>query len=294
MKTALRMKKAKNQILVSIVSISFLLINACDQRSTTYISGEDHTPPPVPTGVTSTTGDGIIWISWQPIIGVPDLDGYRIWRSVNNIDFYLQATVAKNVTEYEDYDVINGNTYYYGVSSIDDSGNESDASFDYDIVYDTPRPEGFDEVIYDFNDPVHVGISGFDFSLEEAVYYDLPRCDIFLEFDDALPLPTFFIWLGGNGRYIQDMGYTTGFDDITYAPEAGWSLYDYVEAIEGHTYVIQTWDDHYAKVRVTALDEYPNRILIFDWGYQIDPGNRELKIDPRVIGAAPAANRVVQ
>jgi len=294
MKAAKRIKKTEMMKAFVIAVFSMTLLLGCDQRSTTYVNDEDHTPPPVPTGVSSVTGDNIIWVSWDPIRGVPDLYGYKVWRSLDNATFYLQATVGATVNEYEDDSVINGHTYYYGVSAIDDSGNESEASFDFDIVFDTPRPEGFDEVIYDFNDPVHVTMSGFDFSQEEAIPYNIARCDIFLEYDDNLSIPTFFIWLGDNGRYIQDMGYTDSFDDITYAPDTGWSLYDYFEAIEGHTYVIQTWDDHYVKVRITLLDSYPNRLMVFDWGYQVDPGNRELKIEPRTLVGDAADNGAVQ
>ena len=288
------MKSRKYQLMLAISFISLLLLAACDNRSTSYTVGDDETPPPVPTGVTTTTGDGFVWVNWQMIRGVPDLAGFKIWRSLNDIEFYHIGTVGKTVSQYEDYDVTNGETYYYGVSSYDYDGNESDASFDYEFAYDTPRPEGFDEIIFDFNDPGHVNSSGFDFSREETVPFDLPRCDLFLEYDADLSVPGFFIWLGYNGKYIQDMGYTASFDDITYAPDGGWSQYDYVEAIEGHTYVIETYDGHYAKVRATLLDTYPDYIMIFDWGYQIDPGNRELKIDPRSIRVLSDSNGVAQ
>jgi hypothetical protein len=283
MKAATQLKKVGNPIVLSFLIVSLMTIMACDQRSTTYVTTEDNTPPPVPVGVTTITGDGVIWVEWEPIIGVPDLDGFKIWRSDDNYEFFLIATVGPYTTQYSDYDVNNGWTYYYGVSSFDENGNESQESFDYDFAFDTPRPEGFDEVIFDLHEPGYAHISGFDFSMEDRLYYDSQRCDIFLEFDDSLPIPTFFIWLGYNGRYIQDMGYTDSFDDITYAPDDGWSAYDYVEAIIGHTYVIQTWDGNFAKIRVTDFYGSPGYHMVFDWGYQIDPGNRELKIDPRSI-----------
>ena len=48
----------------------------------------------------------------------------------------------------------------------------------------------------------------------------------------------------------------------------------YTKAIIGNTYVIWTWDNHYAKVRVkTLLSER----VVFDWAYQLVEGNRELK-----------------
>ncbi len=279
MKVRIRLEGLKKTLGISLIIIPALLLTACDQRSTTYVSGDDDMAPPVPSGVTTTTGDGIVWVEWNPINGIPDLAGFYVWRSTDNYDFFWIATVGENVTEYEDDDVINGVTYYYGISSFDDDGNESRVSFDYESAFDTPRPEGFDEIIYDFNDPDYEDLSGFDFSREERVHWLSSRCDIFLEYDTDFG--AFFIWLGDNGRYIQDMGYTDGFDDITYAPETGWSEFTYIEAIEGHTYVMMTWNNHYAKIRVTDFDSFPAYRMIFDWGYQIDPGNRELKIDPR-------------
>ena len=281
MKVRIRLKRFKKAIGLSLIIIPALLLTACDQRSTTYVSGDDDQAPPVPSGVTTTTGDGIIWVEWNPINGIPDLAGFYVWRSTDNFDFFWIATVGKNVTEYEDDDVINGVTYYYGISSFDEDGNESSVSFDYESAFDTPRPEGFDEVIYDSNDPVHEHLSGFDFSREERVPWDASRCDISFEYDDTPGITAFFIWLGWNGLVIQDMGYTDHFDDITYAPQTGWSEFPYVEAIVGHTYVLLTEDNHYAKVRVTDFDSFPAYRMTFDWGYQIDPGNRELKIDPR-------------
>lgn len=279
MKVRTRLVGFKKALGLSLIIISALLLIACDQRSTTYVSGDDDLAPPVPSGVTSTTGDGIVWVEWNAINGIPDLAGFYVWRSTDNLDFFWIATVGENETEYEDDDVVNGVTYYYGVSSFDDEGNESRVSFDYETAFDTPRPEGFDVIIYDLYDTDYEHISGFDFSREERVPGDVPRCDIYLEYDTDLS--TFFIQLGWNGLVIQDMGYTDNFDDITYAPVTGWSQLPYVEAIEGHTYVLLTEDNHYAKVRVTAFDSFPGYRMIFDWGYQIDRGNRELKIDPR-------------
>lgn len=281
MKVEIRLERFKKALGLSLIIIPALLLTACDQRSTTYVSGDDDLAPPVPSGVTTITGDGIIWVEWNPINGIPDLAGFYVWRSTDNYDFFWIATVGENVTEYEDDDVINGITYYYGISSFDEDGNESPVSFDYESAFDTPRPEGFDEIIYDRYDPDYEDLSGFDFSREEQVHWLSSRCDIYLEYDPDPFIQSFFIELGDNGRYIQDMGYTDGFDDITYAPADGWSSLDYVEVIEGHTYVIYTWDNHYAKVRVTQAIFSSHSRIVFDWGYQIDPGNRELKVDPR-------------
>ncbi|MFH1142978.1 MAG: HmuY family protein, partial [Candidatus Eisenbacteria bacterium] len=60
------------------------------------------------------------------------------------------------------------------------------------------------------------------------------------------------------------------------APQAGdgYAPSQVVEAIEGHTYVLLTRDGHYAKIRIIDLDAED---LTFQWAYQQQPGNVELK-----------------
>lgn len=272
MKSRFLKDKLANLVII-LTALSFIAV-ACDEST----GPRDTTAPPVPTGLTSDTGDGVVWLYWDPIIGIPDLDGYAVYRSTDNNRFYWQADVDANVTEYADDTVDNGLTYYYGVSSFDRAGNESDVSFDYVTVFDTPRPQGWDVVIYSYTETPYSDRSGFDFSMEERVPYTSTRADLFLEFDNDPAFYTYFLILGNNGGLIQDLGYTESIYDITYAPVNGWSAFNYVEAIEGHTYVIYTEDNHYAMIRITDFDDIPARSMTFDWAYQIDPGNRELKI----------------
>ncbi|NIP43739.1 MAG: hypothetical protein GWO41_14840, partial [candidate division Zixibacteria bacterium] len=86
----------------------------------------------------------------------------------------------------------------------------------------------------------------------------------------------------------QDYGYTGSIDDVGWAPDDGWSEIGYEDLILGHTYIIWTWDNHYAKLRVTSLD-VGNRRVRFDWAYQpwnYDPQtddyefHRDLKVIP--------------
>ena len=46
-----------------------------------------------------------------------------------------------------------------------------------------------------------------------------------------------------------------------------------VEAIVGHSYIVLTRDNHYAKFEVQARG---SASMLFDWAYQIDPNNPEL------------------
>lgn len=267
-------------IVTKILSLAIVTtFTACDHRDNNSVGPRDYEPPPIPAGVSTITMDEAVLVTWNAIIMDPDYDdlaGFKIYRSLNNSIFDRIGTVGADQTEFLDETVENGITYYYAVASFDDHGNESDLSIE--TVYDTPRPEG-QVILYTFTDPNYVGLSGFDFSLEERVAFDSPSCDFYLEFDDTPSVQSFFIWVPSGAR-IQDMGFTDSFDDITFAPETGWSAFQDLEAIIGHTYVIRTANDHYAKVRVTEYAYDPTYNMHFDWGYQIDQGNRELKVVP--------------
>jgi len=269
----------KNQIFLklTVVSILIALITiSCDPVT----SPRDRVAPPVPSGLISTTGDGVIWLEWDPIIGVPDFEGYILYRSVDDYEYFELALISNRYSEFSDYDVQNGHTYYYGISSVDYSGNESDVSFDYEAVFDTPRPQGWDVVIYSFDEAPYNDRSGFDFSTEERLPYNSIRTDFFLDYDNTPGINSYFLTLGENGSGIQDMGHSESLYDISFAPLDGWSSLDYVEVIKGHIYIIRTMDNHYAMIRVTELFDTPARSIMFDWAYQIARGNRELKIEP--------------
>jgi hypothetical protein len=281
----MRQVQIENRGRLTIVYLSILvaamIITSCDDRNPSSSPTTDFEAPPVPTGVTTTTGDTEVWIFWEPIYldrNYDDLAGFRVYRSDDNLNFTHIATVDPDVTDYNDNNLVNGETYYYAITSFDTHGNESDLS--YDSAYDTPRPEGFGYIIYTFTDVNYEALSGFDLSTGIRLPWDHTECDFYLEYDPDPNVRAFFIWLGDNGAFLQDMGYTDSFDDITYAPTDGWSNFQYTEVILGHTYVLMTSNDHYAKVRVTGQVIDPTDGIEFSWGYQIDPGNRELKIEP--------------
>ena len=73
---------------------------------------------------------------------------------------------------------------------------------------------------------------------------------------------------------LQDMGYTYGWDEISEAPEDGWSAaLEGVEVIRYHTYVLRTVNGFYGKIRV--LSEGPGWIIA-DWAYQGQQWSTEL------------------
>lgn len=275
----MKTKPSTNHFPLAAVAAGVLVLTAfaCDQREEVLVNPHDANPPAIPVGVNTITRNQAVLVFWQPVLE-RDLAGYKVYRSADNTTFLRIATVDSSAEEYLDTGLQNGTTYYYAVTSIDNSGNESDLSLA--TVFDTPRPQGTDIRIYSFLEPNYFDLAGWDFAHQARVPWNDPDCDFFLEYDTTRTIQTYFLWLGHNGYRMQDMGATVDFDDISYAPSGGWSALDYVEAIPTHTYVIQTVDDHYAKVRLTGSSFDPAPNMTFDWGYQVDPGNRELKIAP--------------
>lgn len=270
----------------------------------------DLTPPAIPNGVYSITADNLVVVRWSPNREV-DLAGYMLWRDDNGDESFgveadgeLAVWIEANdpeflndrgtpsdpsddLYEYYDYDVYNGSYYSYALSSFDESGNESELSYEY--VLDVPRPENSP------NDPLVLRdrftsavFSGYDFSAQtnSAQSWDSPTTDLWLETGPGGI--DYFVVPSGEAK-IQDYGWVA-FDDLTYAPLDGWSNADRVEVVVGHTYALWIspdgeFDDnsHYAKIEVLWADT--GEVDLY-WGYQELPGEPELKL-PRSGGESP-------
>lgn len=240
--------------------ILVLVLAGCENQ-TGYI---DVIPPAPPQGITTVTGDQNVELHWVPNTE-PDLAGYNVYVSDRYAGRY-DAVGTSRIPEFAHFGVANGVTYYYAVTAFDLDGNESELS--HDVVYDTPRPEGHGVVLRDYR--LYPTQSGYDFSTYSVGPYDDYFTDVFFEYSVGVAFMN--VW---EDTDIQDMGYTRSFDEITAAPIEGWLPSKYAQLVEGHTYVVWTWDNHYAKFRVTSLS--PTR-LVFDWAYQVAVGNPELML----------------
>lgn len=246
-----------------------LLLWGCETTRTVYVSEPDHLPPGVPRGVTSITGDRQVTITWLGSTE-DDLRGYVVYRDDNNDGYYDEiAEIIVNEFRsrwtYVDRNVQNSRTYSYAVTAFDYDGNESELS--YEDVFDTPRPAGFNVFV-----DATSNNAGFDFSARSKVSSTSPNADIVFTYDGGLG--TVFIEAANPNVDVQDFGFTSSMDDLDWAPQDGWSAVGWCEVILGHTYVIWTGDNRYAKVRVFELGQ---TTLRFDWAHQEDPGNPELK-----------------
>ncbi len=249
----------------------------------------DNDPPAVPSGVFSVTGDGKVTIYWNPVLG-SDVKGYGIWwtdeESGPQGGPYERMTNVSGEESYyyEDFDVDNGTTYYYAVTTYDYDGNESDLS--YEDVFDTPRPAGTNLLVYDAEEePAEAGI---DFSRAEdpgytsddlVVAWDSSDADLYLD-SASDGDPDVIRFVPNAGTLIQDFGFTADLDEVDWAPQEGWSDSPQgVEIISGHSYIVQTGDGNYAKMRVSVVNKN-NRYAIMEWAYQLIPDYPELAPPP--------------
>ncbi|WP_344341456.1 fibronectin type III domain-containing protein, partial [Streptomyces rhizosphaericus] len=85
----------------------------------------DITPPAVPTGVVATPGNGHVGLAWSPVTA-SDLDGYLVYRAPTANGPWAKLTAIPNTaTGYDATGLTNGTTYWFAITSIDDTGNES-------------------------------------------------------------------------------------------------------------------------------------------------------------------------
>ncbi len=246
--------------LFSLIAFISFGVTSCNISDPYYV---DYTPPAPPSGIVVLTGDNRVDIFWNHN-RENDLAGYNVYFNYSYDGVYTLIG-STNRNYFIDYQARNGNTYFYAVAAYDYNGNESELS--YNVVYATPRPEGFNQSVFDYlRFPNN---SGYSFGAYSVLRYDDLETDFFFENYNG----TFYlnVW---DDTDIQDMGKTSDIYDIPFAPVSGWSPTKDVIAKVGHTYVIWTWNNHYAKIRVSNIT---NDRIVFDWAYQLVEGNRGLK-----------------
>lgn len=88
-------------------------------------TGPDKTAPAVPTGLTAVPGNSRITLNWSDN-RESDLSGYNIYRSTtSNSGYTLLNASLLSESYYLDNDVTNDTIYYYVVTAMDSSSNES-------------------------------------------------------------------------------------------------------------------------------------------------------------------------
>ena len=247
----------------TILNINFIILIAFTIGCQRYVVEPDFIPPSPPWGLATATGDNLVELSWYRN-SEPDVAGYNVYVSSAYDGKYLLIG-STHQPFYVDHESRNGTTYYYAVTAYDFDGNESE--FSHDVAYETPRPEGYNVFLKDYR--ISPSLAGYDFSTYSIGQYNDQYTDIYFEnYNGEFYLN---VWEDSD---IQDVGYTQSLYDVRDAPVSGWSPTKDVRLIVGHTYVVWTWDNHFAKVRFSALSSSG---AVFDWAYQLQSGNTSLK-----------------
>jgi hypothetical protein len=207
------------------------------------------------------------------------VDYYAVYRGYGPTGYY-EYVGSTSCASFTDHSLTNGVTYYYAISSVDECGNESELSTD--LVYDTPRPDGHSYYLWAAESYPEDG--GYDFSEYSSVPWDYPTSDVYFGLDTL----GYYVCAANDYTDIMDWGYATDLSDVDFAPESGWSPYADLEAIEGHAYILWTADNHFA---VLLIRDISGERLTFDWSYQTDAGNPELRVAPRPNDGKEKINR---
>jgi len=226
-------------------------------------------PPFPPDGVFSVTGDGVVSVYWNSN-QENDLAGYAVYRSTEDPGpYFFLNEVSPSQTYYDDFDVNNGETWFYAVTAFDTRNQESELSRE--TVFDTPRPEGFNLVLVELGQ--NPSQAGYDFSslsnLAQAA--TLSTTDIY--FDNVAGVN--YVRSARAGVDIQDYG-VIELPAVDWAPDTGWAPSGQAEAIVGHSYIVRVISQgatNWAKFEVTSVGA---NSLTMDWAYQAVPNNPEL------------------
>jgi hypothetical protein len=241
------------------ITLAVLALAGCHQ----HVLVPDLEPPAPPRGLWTSTGDNFIELFWDRTMDA-DLAGYNIYVSAAYEGPYTLIGATRS-EYYLDEGARNGVAYYYAVAAYDYEGNESALSKD--VAYDIPRPEGYNVPLTNFRAvPL---TAGYDFSDYLVVPFNDQYADMWYEYYAGE-----YYMVVAEDTDIQDMGPTASILDIKVAPGSGWSVTHDVKLRLGHTYVVWTWDDHYAKFRVTGL---ATGRVVFDWAYQVQKSTPLLK-----------------
>lgn len=111
-----------------------------EDSETVGILVQDTFPPDPPTGLMSIAGENMIALSWN-IVKEEDLAGYRVWRREEHEEKFIVLTphpLWENA--FNDTAVEKNKRYYYAITAVDKSGNESQKS---EIISDVIIKEGF-------------------------------------------------------------------------------------------------------------------------------------------------------
>ena len=238
-------------------------------------------PPAVPSNLEAIALDNAVYLRWADVgRDSPDFSFYRVYLELPDGPALVGETDSP---AFFDRLAPNGSTTRYSVSSVDDQGHESGLSA---IVAGTPRPDFHGEVVYDFFD--QPAVSGFRFQADENTNPIVSGSDAGRHFRLETDANGWWLVPGPGARVYPDGFITTALRcgpaadatcvELTSAPTSGYIAAD-VGIVPQTTYVLQVPGDdgqyRYAAIRVelVGFDQNDDALMIFDWSYQLQPGN---------------------
>jgi hypothetical protein len=124
----------KNGMFLTEFRIAALLIYPASSLYSQIAAGYsvDNRTPAMPPGVMGTVANGKVTLAWHSVPNIDsDIEYYRIYRSMAPIASVMSMTPYAHTTSlldtsFTDHAMITGTMYYYRVTTVDYSGNESE------------------------------------------------------------------------------------------------------------------------------------------------------------------------
>ena len=245
------------------------------------------TPPPVPDAPYVIALDGANYLTWGTASrGAGDFSFYKVYLDDGGSTFLLGETDSEG---FLDQLAENGSTYSYFVTAFDNDGHESLGSTS---ASGTPRPDYHGEWIYAYEDLP--GWSGFFFQTDENTAAVVDGSGGAWDFRLRSDGTQWWLETGTGAAVLDNGGFVTkalkcgagaDFDctDVSVAPTTNYATGQF-EMFPQTTYVVRVNDTdgvHYGAIRVEFLGfDQADAIMIFDWAYQLQPGNLNLVSTP--------------
>ena len=257
--------------------------NETESAATVVVDVPIATPPPLPDGPFVIAMDNANYVTWGVASrGAADFSHYKVYQDLGTEAFLLGETDSEG---FIDLLAQNGDTYQYFVTAVDELGHESDGSV---LAEGTPRPDFHGEWVYDR--VTHPAQSGFRFVEDEATDPLRGGSDTDTHFWLETDVDGWWLVAGAGTTFHRDPFATTALTcgpasdefcaDVPVAPASNYSAADLpVNAQESYVFRVVGDDGeiHYGVIRVEFVGfDGPDAIMIFDWAYQLQPGNPNL------------------
>lgn len=257
-------------------------VGESEVRDVTVPSGGS---PDVPTGLTAVALDSAVYVRWESV----EAAKYRVFlEGVGDEEVFFEVGATDGLG-YVDFRTENGTAHTYRVAAVSEEGWVSSRS---EAVSAIPRPDYHAELIFTTADSVQA--SGFRFATSGnenpilAGSSDDAQWRLELESGALRIVPVNGARVTG-GTFTTDLSCGPGSEsDCLYvdeAPAASEFGTTPVEVSAGNTYVFEVThggETHFGKIRVhgDAVDSAGRRLLVFDWAFQLMPGEPSLNVAP--------------